>query len=393
MGLELYVSYITELISCFLKNENIKPLPSNLDIKYFFFFCKFHKIENIVYLALKDTDMPTELRTLFEKSYIISLNVMARQQYYTQKVQKALEDAGIDYFIMKGSELSALYPSEDMRQSSDFDIYVGIEKARQVRDIMVDLGFQIKDYLEEDDGHDQYVIDKIILCEIHRILIQNDYPWKNECNKIPQRVIKCEDGNHHYTMRIEDSYIYNLAHAANHIKTAGVGMRIFIDLWLIYTKFKDQFDYNYLNEKLELANLTKFEKCSRDLYLYWFEGKTPIEPTVEALAVFVAQSGWIGTYTQFTSAKLAQTAQEGNSSTLTKIKKYYNIIFPTYNELIIRYPNAKKHKLLVPFYYIYRIFKSLFGKDKGANRVIREITTGNLEEGKYLLKLKKDIGL
>ncbi|MBO5136210.1 MAG: nucleotidyltransferase family protein [Clostridia bacterium] len=392
MNLELYVSYITELISSFLKNENIKPLPSGIDINYFFSFCKFHRLENIVYLALKNTDIPKELRSLFEKSYFVSINHMAKQQYYMEKVEKAFEDAGIDYFVMKGKELSGLYPSEDMRISSDFDMYIGNEKAELARDIMVNLGFTIKDYMD-DDGHDQYVIDKTILCELHRVLIQSDFPWKNECNNIAERVIKCEGNNHRYKMRIEDFYIYNLAHAANHIKTAGVGIRIYTDLWLIYTKYQDTFDYSYLNEKLRLANLTRFEECSRELYLYWFEGKTPIDSTVMAMAIFVAQSGWMGTYNQYSSAKLAQDAKDNSSSTATKIKSYLDIIFPTYKNLVKRYPNAKKHKVLIPFYYIYRIFKSVFGKDKGAKRVINEITAGDLEKGKYILRLKKDMGL
>ena len=194
-------------------------------------------------------------------------------------------------------------------------------------------------------------------------------------------------------MRIEDFYLYNLAHAANHIKSAGIGIRIFIDLWLMHTKYKDQFDYAYLNEKLQSANLTRFEECSRKLYLYWFEGITPVDTTVRAMAIYVAQSGWMGTYNQYSSAKLAQDAQNSNSSSLTKLKNYIKIIFPSYQELVKRYPNAKKHKILVPFYYIYRIFKSVFGKNKGARRVINEITSGDLEKGKYILKLKKDMGL
>lgn len=392
MNMELCVCYITELISLFLKKGYSKPLPSNLDINYFLEFCKFHKLENIVYLALKNTDMPQELRKSFEKLYMRSIGVLAKQQYYTEKVEKAFEEAGIDYFVMKGRELAKLYPSADMRQSSDFDMYIGNDKAELARDIMVGLGFEIEDYMD-DDGHDQYVIDKIILCELHRVLIQNDFPWAQECNKIPQRVVKCENSNHCYKMNIEDFYIYNLAHAANHIRTAGIGIRIFIDLWLIYTKYKDQFDYTYLQKKLELANLKRFEECSRELYLHWFEGKKTSDPAVKAMAVFVAQSGWVGTLSQYSSAKLAQEAEQNNFSTSAKLKSYLNIIFPTYDELIKRYPKAQKNKLLVPYYYVYRIIKSVFGKDKGAMRVINEISAGDLEKGKYILKLKKDIGL
>lgn len=392
MDFQIYTDYITKLISTFLKTGQSVPLPQNIDTNIFLAFCRFHKIETLIYLALQGAEMPKYLKNAFEELYLRSINIMAKQQYYIEKVEKEFEKAGIDYFVMKGRELASLYPSPDMRQSSDFDMYVGNEKAEHARDIMVNLGFEIK-YYAEDSGHDQYFIDKVILCELHRKLVDDKFPWQDECNKIPDRVIKCKNTNHCYHMTIEDFYLYNLAHAANHMKTAGVGIKIFIDLWLIYTKYKDQFNYTYLNEKLESANLTKFEKCSRALYLHWFEGEKTSDATIEAMAVFIAQSGWIGTYSQYTSAKLAQNSKESNSSIITKLKSYWDIIFPTYENLVKRYPNAKKHKVLVPFYYIYRIFKSVFGKDMGAKRVINEITTGDLEKGKYILKLKKDIGL
>lgn len=392
MGLEAYVSYITNLIGSFLSGRAAEPFPASLDASLFFKFCAFHKIQNLVYLALSGTDMPEELSKLFKSSYLSSLNFMAVQQHYIEKVENAFENAGIDYFIIKGGETAKFYPSADMRRSSDFDIYIGNEKAGLARDVMVKLGFSVDDYAD-DDGHDKYIINNAILCELHRVLIQNDFPWKEECNKIPHRVIKSGDSGHRYEMGIEDAYIYNLAHAANHIKTAGIGIRVFVDLWLIYTKCKDKFDWEYLNEKLELAKLKRFEECSRALFLYWFEGKETADPAIPAMAEFVAESGWIGTYNQYASAKLAEESAEASSQAGAKLESYRKMIFPSYKDLADRYPNAEKHKILVPYYYVYRIVKAVFGKDKGAKRVIGEINTADLKAGQDLLRLKKEIGL
>lgn len=392
MNFQIYADYVTRLISSFIKNGEVIPLPKELDAETLFNFCRFHKIESLVYLALKDSSIPENAKNLFKVSYLRAINKMAKQQYYIEKVENAFEKNGIDYFILKGRELAKLYPSPDMRQSSDFDIYVGGEKGKLARDIMVGLGFEIK-YYAEDSGHDQYFIDKSILCEVHRMLVDENFPWKVECNKIPERVVKCENTNHCYRMNKEDFYLYNLAHAANHIKAAGAGIKMFIDLWLVYSEYKDEFDYSYLKEKLELAHLTKFEEYARELFLHWFEDKEIHDETVVALEIFVAQSGWIGTYSQYSSQKLAKNAENSRTSVFAKIKNYWTIIFPTLENLYKRYPNAEKYKILIPYYYVYRIIKSLFGKDKGAQRVISEITTGDLEEGKYILKLKKDIGL
>ncbi|MBQ7986578.1 MAG: nucleotidyltransferase family protein [Clostridia bacterium] len=392
MNLDAYAKYTTNLISSFLSRKAVAPFPAELDANLFFRFCAFHKIQNLVYLALSETDMSEELSKLFKNSYFALLNFMAVQQHYIEKVESAFEDAGIDYFIIKGSETAKFYPSADMRQSSDFDIYIGNEKAELARDIMVNLGFAVEDYAD-DDGHDKYIINNAILCELHRVLVQDDFPWKDECNKIPDRVIKCEKGEHRYEMSIEDAYIYNLAHAANHIKSAGIGIRVFVDLWLMYSKCKDKFDWECLNERLENAKLKKFEECSRALFLYWFEGVETADPTIKAMAEFVLESGWIGTYDQYASAKLAEESADSASSASAKFESYKKMIFPSYKDLVSRYPKAEKHKILVPYYYVYRIVKSVFGKDGGAKRVIGEINTANLKDGQDLLKLKKEIGL
>ena len=392
MDFQIYVDYITKLISTYFKTGQCVSLPQNIDANIFIAFCRFHKIENLIYLILQKAEIPKNIKDEFQKLYLYSISIMTKQLYYSEKVEDAFEKAGIDYFVIKGKELSKLYPSYDMRQSSDFDIYVGNEKAELARDIMVSLGFEI-DFYAENSGHDKYIIDKNILCEVHRTLIENDFPWKDECNKIPDRTIRGENTNHCYHMNIEDLYLYNLAHAANHIKTAGTGIRTYVDLWLIYTKYKDQFDYTYLSEKLKSANLTRFEECSRELFLYWFEGKNTNDPVIKDMAEFVAVSGWIGTYQQFSSSKLAGESGEVSSSAFAKLRSYRKIIFPSYKDLVERYPKASENKYLVPYYYVYRIFKSVFGKDKGAKRVVSQVSTADLQEGKRILKLKSDIGL
>ncbi len=392
MDFQIYVDYITKQIRTFFKSGQSVPLPENIDADIFLAFCRFHKIENLIYLTMQKAEVPKHIKDAFQKLYLHSISIMAKQQYYIEKIEKEFEKAEIDYFVMKGRELSKFYPSPDMRQSSDFDIYVGNEKAALAKDIMVGLGFEVQFYAEN-SGHDKYFIDKSVLCEVHRVLIEEEFPWRNECNKIPDRTIRCENTKHCYHMNKEDFYLYNLAHAANHMMAAGVGIKTFIDLWLIYTKYKHQFDYTYLNEKLKSANLTKFEECSRALFLYWFEGKATNDPTIKAMAEFVANSGWIGTYNQYASAKLARESSEISSSMFAKLHSYRKIIFLSYTDLANRYPRVEKHKILVPYYYVYRIFKALFGKDKGAKRVVSQISTGDLEKGKDILKLKKDIGL
>lgn len=388
--MKLYVKYITHVLSSIIKGKQIDDIPPKLDLEFLFKLCRFHRIENIIYLALMDK-LSDEAKTLFKQAYDRSLYVYAKQHYYLETIENAFENEGIDYLLLKGGEISSLYPTEDMRQSSDFDIYIGRENSSKAKEIMMREGFEIEVYNDNNDDHDEYIADKIILCELHRVLIQNKHPWQEECNKIPERLIRVEN-SHRMKMNSEDFYVYNLAHTAKHMKFSGIGIRAFLDMWIIYNKLKDSFDEERLAQTLKKCNLTEFDKNSRKLCEYWFEYKSADETTL-AMADYVVKSGWVGTYEQMQSTALAENAGETNSVQYAKFKRYWSILAVPYEKMVIRFPILEKYKFLTPFFYIYRILRTLFVRRDLLRDINIEMESGDMKKGKAILELKKSIGL
>ena len=395
MNIELYIKYLTHLLRCAVSDERARDIPSEIDAKSFFEFCLYHKVENIAYYALKYTDTSlilAEIWSLFEEFSMHAITNDATQQYYLELIEAELEKHEIDYLVLKGREIAKLYPSSDMRQSSDFDIYVGRENAAKAKDIMLDNGFTIVAYSDTDDCHDEYIIDRQVMCEMHRVLIQDDQPWQDECNRIPDRLILHKGTKHHYEMSTEDFYLYNLAHTAKHMKLSGIGVKAFLDLWIIYNRYKDSLDMSYLNEKLELCNLTEFDKNARALCRYWFEDEEPSE-IVKRMSIYVAESGWIGTAEQMLSGQLAENAGKSNSKLAAKIKKCVGIIMSPYEDMAKRYPILNRHKWLMPFCRLHRAFSAAIHKRELVRSITDELDQGNMEMGKQILRFKKEIGL
>ena len=390
MNLDIYVKYITHLLSSTINGSEPDKIPSDIDFEFLFRLCRFHRIENIIYLALQDR-LPENAKAIFEQAYEKSVYIQAMQHYYLEAIENAFEAEGIDYLLLKGKEISSLYPTEDMRQSSDFDIYIGRDNSEKAKDIMLREGFEIEAYSDTNDDHDEYIADKIILCELHRVLIQNKHPWQDECNKIPERLERV-GSSHRMKMTSEDFYVYNLAHTAKHMKFSGIGIRAFLDMWIIYNKLKDSFNKDVLSEKLRLANLTEFDINSRKLCEYWFEGKQADETTL-AMADYVVKSGWVGTYEQMQSTALAENAGATNSVQYAKFKRYWSILAVPYDKMVIRFPILKKYKLLTPFFHIYRIFRTLFKRRDLIRDINSEMESGDIKTGKAILELKKSIGL
>ncbi len=392
MNLDLYVEYLTHLLRCAVTQDTPNDMPEGIDAKTFCMFCRFHKVDNIAYEVLKhtNTQLPEDVKAEFERFEVYAITIDATQQYYLEETEKAFEENGIDYLVLKGRELEKLYPEGMIRQSSDFDIYIGVENAARAKDIMLHNGYAIEAYSDDNDDHDEYTIDGNILCELHRVLIQNDYVWREECNKIPERLILCEGTKHKYRMDAEDFYLYNLAHAAKHMKFSGIGIRAFFDLWIIKRSLK--IDADKLKARLEGCSLTEFEENTNKLCEYWFEGKAVDKKTKE-MSRYAGESGWVGTYEQAKATELAETAGKSNSKTAAKIKRCMQTIFASYEAMAARYPIIRKHKWLTPFCRIHRAIRAALFRRDVVKSVTDELGNADMDMGKSILRFKESIGL
>ena len=393
MIIEEYIKYLAEVLKCAVTGQQPSDMPPGIDEEKFIKFSSFHKVDNIVYMVIGDR-LSQENRLRLESSYNRSVMVQATQQYYLERVESTFEDNGIDYLVLKGRELARLYPSEDMRQSSDFDIYIGRDNAQKGKELMLELGFNIEAYSDTDDDHDEYIIDNFVMCELHRVLIQDNYLWQEECNKIPERLIPCEGTKHCYKMSYEDFYVYNLAHAAKHMKFSGVGIRVFLDQWLISKRLGDKIDWSKTEETLKRADLLDFDRHARGLYEYWFEGKEPSNPQlIKRMELYVAASGWVGTYNQHTATELAEQAGKTNSKAVAKLRKFIEIICEPYESMIGRYPILKTHRWMLPLCRIHRLFRAILFRRNVVKMVSNELDNADMDEGKRILNFKQTIGL
>ncbi|MBO4594615.1 MAG: hypothetical protein J5697_02805, partial [Clostridia bacterium] len=88
----------------------------------------------------------------------------------------------------------------------------------------------------------------------------------------------------------------------------------------------------------------------------------------------------------------------GAATSKGKRRYLLRIAFPPYKVMRNIYPSLVKHKILLPFCYIHRIFVKLFGKDRKAvkkrNKERIKITMSQSKENiSSVTKLLTDLGL
>lgn len=390
--MELYIAYLVHLLKSEILNKQPKPLPEGVDLKNLLAFSQRHTIENIVYLALKKLELPASPEMqLFEEFYGHAIINDATQQYYLEMIIDALEAHKIRHCVMKGPIIKKLYPSSDLRQSGDLDIFVDDENTEAVKEIMESLGFETANF-NKANSHDEYRIDKTVIVEVHRTLISNKCPWQKECQKIADRLVPENGTEYRYNMTDEDYYLYMIAHMAKHMKYSGIGIKMVLDVWIYLRRYKNELNWSEINKRLEECGLHKFEKSVRSVCDYWFENAEADQLT-KNIAVYIGTSGNFGTYEQLMMSRMGENALGTTNESVGRWVSYIKMFFWPYKNMRERYTILKKLPFLLPFCWVHRALKTLLFNKEKANIIREQYRDYDMENSKQLIDFKKEIGL
>ena len=391
MNFKDYVSYLIHLVRCVILDITPKSLPEGIELGKLLSLARKHSIENIAYVALEKLNLPEsdELR-MFREYHSHAILNDATQQYYLEMVTDELEKNQIKHCIMKGPVIKKMYPSSDLRQSGDLDIFVEDEDTEKVKALMEEMGFEVKDY-DRSHSHDEYEIDKKIVLEIHRTLISNQCPWQKECQKIADRLIPVNGFGYRFDMTKEDYYLYMIGHMAKHMNSSGMGIKMVLDVWVYLNCCNSELNWSELDEKLQACGLKEFEENIKKLCVHWFEEKS-CDAVIDRLAAYVAVSGNFGTYEQLVAGEAARKAGKTNSKTMGRIGYYISIFFWPYSKMKERYTILKKCPILLPFCWIHRAYMSVTNKER-VESITSRYDNVDMEYGRKLIEFKKEIGL
>ena len=389
--LRLCTRFLAQLCTHAINATAPAAVPASLNERLFIGLCVNHKLENIAYTALSATgSVPfTEDAWFFlGEKYKQGILNDASQHYYLDMLRDAFNENGLSFLVLKGMCIKGIYPSSDLRQCSDIDIYVGKEGAKKAYDLLTGMGFTNSIY-GFDTATDNYKLDKFSYTEIHKQLICDPYPWKDECNKITERLIPLD--GHELKMSDEDFYLFMLCHIAKHAKVGGIGMRAVLDVW-VYERAYPDLDRAYIRDKLEKCGLSMFYDRLLRLMHYWFDGAQADTLTLQ-FADYVAISGWDGLKLQWRASDIDRNYDNTTSKLRLKARAYYKMAFPGFDVLRGSYPVLEKHKLLLPLCYAHRAVKGVLFKPQTIKHVSQTYDEVDLSETDRINRFRRELGL
>ena len=321
-----------------------------------------HGVFSIVYKNLSDLTDNDDAREKLKQKYGALVSQAINQEYYSDLIFNALDKNEICYLPLKGARIKNLYPAKIIRFSSDIDIFVKDNDKEKLDKVIKELGFKF-DHVYDDEI--SYVYPPYINVEFHTKLDYNTD--ENYYKNVWETLEKTSEFG--YKFSDDDFYINFILHLYKHFSVSGTGVRSAVDVFILNRELG--LDREYINAELEKFNLVEFEKQFVNLAKVWFDDE-PSTPLLEDLGDYVLNSGIYGNIENRTSSDMSEKH--------SKLGYFFLRVFPPYKDMIKSYPSLKKCPILLPFYWIARIFRSIFFRRDKIKSSVKAIKNSNDEK-------------
>lgn len=343
--------YFLDLVGSSICGRPVPLCPESVDTVKLYKLSVRNAVQSILYLAVKNgaVTLPDEILKKLEKSYMAGLMREASQQEETDFIKREFSNNGVDFMLLKGSHLKSLYPVPEMRFMVDMDILVREKDIEKCRGIVLSRGF----YQKADNGKDIILIkEPCLTIELHKTLFQEGYFMHEYFCDVWDKAES--NGNNEFKMTYNDLYVYTLAHLAEHYLEAGSCFRPVMDLYLMENKLYEKLDFEYITEQFKTLGIDGFASKIRRLCRCMFDGEE-YDDDLSIMENYIVLGPPVDN---------ADEASRTAVSQKTKVSRIFSAVFPNLHHMELRFPILKKYPFLLPLYWVIRLFKYAFTKDR-----------------------------
>lgn len=355
MTKEEYLRAINDVIylaSCVVNNKSPdKEKTEKMDLDQLYQAANKHMLTAIVGYALKSAGISSEK---FHQAWAKSIRKVTAMDIDKDLLFQEMEKEKIWYMPLKGIIIKELYPAVGLRQMSDFDILFDKQYKKQVRDILISLGFSCEHFGLY--NHDVYFKKPVSNFEMHSSLFRETHTNEiyNYYRSVKDRLIKDKDNNYGYHFSSNDLYIYVTAHEYKHYTSSGIGIRSLLDTYVIRQKLAKELDDDYINAECIKLGFSDFEQKNRQLAMHLF-GSGELTEQDNKMLEYMTFSGTYGNMKN----EIANSVQKhggGKKGKWTVIRRRLFLPMASVKE---KYPLVYRHKILLPGLFFYRIGKAV----------------------------------
>lgn len=296
-------------------------------------------IQPILYRAIRHCRVPEESVREFDQARMHYTYLVIQFSEALKSIAAAFDESAIPYVPLKGSVIRELYPVPELRTCNDIDVLVHeeqLEEAVQVLESKTDFRTLQRDY------HDISMVNSRVHLELHFTLKHNA---ENIDGLLADAWDYASPAGHGscYAFTPEFQIFHVTAHMFKHFTNGGLGIRPFIDLWLL--RHKTQFDEATVREMCEKCGILTFYEACCHLSEVWLN-KAEHTETTKMLESACLSGGVYG------------SDHFGNAGRQREVRGWRYIasrIFPPVSEIKAYYPDDSGKDHSPAYYYAKRV--------------------------------------
>ncbi len=329
-------------------------------LPYVYRLSRMQELSSMSYMALETADLscvplPDERKSLLaawreQKEKAVRKAIL--QELAETEVEQWLDESGIWYLPLKGVLLKTLYPRTGMRQMLDVDILFDSAYRRQVKQWFVSHGYEVEAY--EQGNHDLYTKKPALLFEMHVSLYNELHQdgWSDYYENVRQRLLPTAGSKARLQFSAEDFYVFLVSHAYKHYQSKGTGLRALFDVYVYLRAYREHWDAEAVRSQLRALGIAEFESLLRSTAekLCATPAESPrtlLTGQEAALLADMLDAGAYGTVEKQVKRELEASPSKG--------KYWLRRLFPPLSYYREQYPFFYRHKLLLPFCFLYRV--------------------------------------
>ncbi len=353
--------------------------------------CKNYEWKNIFELSQKHSVsgiIVSQILNFSDKSFLseefisYSKQVLCKtvQEYEIKKemvndISEILSKSEIRHIFIKGTAIKELYPQPELRTSGDIDIYVKADDFETAEKVFENNNF--KKVLKRSDV-------SVFVKNSQEIELHSKIKSKIPDDKSIFEYCETANGFSYFPLKYFH-FAYVVSHLAKHLAQGGAGVRMFMDIDVLYGCLNAE-EKKKAFEILKKLNLYKTATALLNMCRVWFD--TPIEDELknddeklfEKMSRIVLEGGTFG----FESGKAGKVylqnsiGKSDRVSVFTRLKALKKLFFPSVSYLKSIYGFCEKNPILVPAAWFYRLFCAVFKRGNHSKNTIKEILSQKL---------------
>lgn len=368
--------------SIFDTNPPYSTLES-VDWEYIYQKSEEQNIAGLLYYAISKLDAhirpSTDIMTALNTKMLATVTTCTKQYAEFTAVNRLMRDNGIAFVGLKGCVLRNMYPVPELRTMGDFDVLVKEADLTKIREIFLERGYKI-----ENDIYGIICKKGIVYWEIFTTIAGefsiNPEKWDKLYYSETTEMygITCPAPTYFF--------LHLIIHTGKHLVGSGAGIRNFCDIALFLRQYKEEIDFNIIEEACREQGYFKvYEYIMAVMKQFWdieLDMKIP-QKDVDALFDYMLLYGIYGKHDNSVVSQLIKRKNEDESF----VRKLF---FPSVYVLENRYKYLKKYPFLLPIAWVHRFFSGIFRLKYSVKQMIND--TGDAskfveERRKWLNKL------